>query len=94
MVGPKSTSTSLAFASSPSAIPISFIRPRSHEEAKEMAQGKQAEDFPEVESPLTPFGPSDIFMLGTFLSSILFVYQELKPLRSKTFSSKLSSSMI
>ena len=35
----------------------------------DIAHGKQADVFPELESPLTPFGPSDILMLGIpFLS--------------------------
>jgi hypothetical protein len=58
-------------------------------EPKDIAHGKQAEVFPEFESPLTPLGPSDILMLGIFLLSILLVYQELKPLSRETFSSKV-----
>ena len=53
------------------------------EEPIDIAHGKQAEDFPEVESPLTPFGPSDIFILGISFFSIVLVYQELKPLSLK-----------
>ena len=90
IVGPSNTSTSFAFASSPKASPSWLINSRSHVEPIEIAQGKQAEDFPEFESPLIPFGPSDILILGTFAWSILFVYQELNPLSSETFSSKLS----
>ena len=90
MVGPKRTSTSFACASSPKAMPMFLINSRSHEEPIDIAHGKQAEVFPEFESPLTPLGPSDILILGTFLLSILLVYQELKPLNRETFSSKVS----
>jgi hypothetical protein len=60
----------------------------------EIAHGKHAEDFPELESPLTPFGPSDILMLGIFTLSILFVYQKLKPLTKVIFSFRVKFSMI
>src|SRR5210317_1043046 len=72
------------------AMPIFLINSRSHEEPIDIAHGKQAEDFPEVESPLTPFGPSDIFILGISFFSILLVYQELKPLKRETFSSRVN----
>ena len=94
MVGPNNTSTSFACASSPNAMPIFLINLRSHVEPIDIAQGKQAEDFPEFESPRTPLGPSDIFILGIFFFSILLVYQELKPLSKETFSSKVSVAMI
>jgi hypothetical protein len=54
-----------------------------------MGQGKQAELLPEVESPLTPLGPSDIFMLGILSLGILFEYHELKPVSKEIFSSKV-----
>ena len=57
---------------------------------KEIGQGKQAELFPEVESPLTPLGPSDIFMLGILSLGILLEYQELKPVNNEIFSSNVS----
>ena len=60
----------------------------------DIAHGKHADDFPEFESPLTPFGPSDILMLGIPFLSILLVYQLLKPLRRDTFSSNVRSLII
>ena len=57
---------------------------------KEIGQGKQAELFPEVESPLTPLGPSDIFILGILSLGILLEYQELKPVNNEIFSSSVS----
>ena len=60
----------------------------------DIAHGKQADVFPELESPLTPFGPSDILMLGIPFLSILLVYQLLNPLRRDTFSSNVRSLII
>ena len=63
----------------------------SHVDPIDIAQGKQAEDLPEVESPLTPLGPSDILILGISSLSILFVYHELKPLIRLIFSRRVRS---
>ena len=57
----------------------------------DMAHGKQAEDLPELPSPLTPFGPSYIFILGIPSLSILLVCQASKPLNNSTFSPRVKS---
>ena len=72
-------------------MPSWFIKSISQVEPIDIAHGKQAEDFPDIASPLTPFGPSDILMLGIPSLSILFVYHELKPLSKEIFSSKVRS---
>ena len=82
MVGPNRTSTSLSLASDPSSIPSLLIKSISHVEPSDMALGKHADGWPELPSPLTPLGPSDIFMLGIFSLSILWVCQASNPLKS------------
>ena len=72
-------------------MPIFLINFLFHVDPIEIGQGKQAELFPEVESPLTPFGPSDIFILGILSLGILLEYHELKPVNREIFSSKVSS---
>ena len=91
IVGPNRTSTSLAFDSSPSSRPKRFIKPIFHVDPREIALGKQADDFPELPLPLTPLGPSDIFILGISNLSTLFVCQASNPLSNNTFSLRVKS---
>ena len=91
MVGPSKTSTSLSLASSPKATPIFSSSSSFQVDPIRIGQGKHAEVLPEVPSPLTPFGPSDILILGMSSLSILLVYQLLKPDSKRIFSFRLSS---
>ena len=91
MVGPNKTSASFVLASLPNSTPNRLIKFIFHDEPREIALGKQADDFPELPSPLTPFGPSDILILGIFSLSILFVCHASKPLSNSTFSFNVKS---
>jgi hypothetical protein len=69
------------------------IRVKFHEDPIDIAHGKHADDFPELPSPLTPLGPSDIFIFGIPSLSILLVCQASNPLNKSTFSSRVKSSI-
>ena len=92
-MGPNRTSTPLISASAANSSPNKLIRFKFHVDPIDIAHGKQADDFPEVPSPLTPLGPSDIFIFGTPSLSILLVCQASNPLNKSTFSSRVKSSI-